>query len=94
MTTSDSPPPVERALETVPDLEAGRRLLGLQEGTPAAEIRAALQEHYRPKTTLADAHVFIKPVLNKFAVIGFIGGVAHMLAERVVQGRAHIRGAP
>ena len=76
MTTSDSPLPIERALvldlETVPDLEGGRRLLGLPEGAPATEIRAGLQEHYRPKNASADADVFIKPVLHKIAVIGFV----------------------
>jgi predicted PolB exonuclease-like 3'-5' exonuclease len=57
-------------IETVPDLDAGRRLLGLASAADA-DVRAAMIEHCRRKGQ-SDDEVFIKPALQKLAALAFV----------------------
>lgn len=57
-------------IETVPDLDAGRRLLGLLSATDA-EVRAGMIEHCRRKGQMDD-EVFIKPALQKLVALAFV----------------------
>ncbi|WP_207538602.1 3'-5' exonuclease family protein [Sabulicella rubraurantiaca] len=58
-------------IETVPDLDAARLLLGFGPGAPREEVRAALTEHCR-RPGQADDAIFIKPILQKVAAISVI----------------------
>ena len=57
-------------IETVPDLDVGRRLLGLASAADAA-VRAAMIEHCRRKGQ-SDDNVLIMPALQKPAALAFV----------------------
>lgn len=58
-------------LETVPDLDAARRLLGFDPKAPAQEVRAALTDYCR-RSGQEDKEVFVKSVLQKIVAISMI----------------------
>ena len=63
-------------LETVPDLAAGRRLLGSTAPEDDAALRAALGARHAPRESADPATAFLKPPLHR------IGALAALRAER------------
>jgi 3'-5' exonuclease len=58
-------------IETVPDLGAGRLMLGLEDGTPDSEVRELLGKRYA-KDGQAAADAFIKVPLHRIVCLGAI----------------------
>ncbi|WP_207539569.1 3'-5' exonuclease family protein [Sabulicella rubraurantiaca] len=58
-------------IETVPDLDAARRLLGFGPEAQDQEVRAALTDYCR-RPGQKDEEVFVKPVLQKIVAISVI----------------------
>ena len=58
-------------IETVPDLDAGRHLLGLPDSSTDADVRSAMIEHCRRKDQ-TDDEVFFKPALQKLEALAFV----------------------
>lgn len=58
--------------ETVPDLEAGRRLLDCGPEVTNAEVRVRMADHCRGKNDAPGADVFIKPILQKVVAVSVL----------------------
>lgn len=77
--------------ETVPDLDAGRRLLDLGPEVPDAQVRQRMADHCRGKNAPAGGDVFIKTVLQKMVAVSAIELVREQAAtawtvKRIVSG--------